>query len=174
MGSVPEIKMDWLIECVCHMCNEVPTFLRTYCICTTVSCIRAGDVRSWMQTCCQASCRHCLMTARPRCSDAYHSQRRDKPAINPAALKNCVAITDHTVSSPLARVTAGLAESNGSLPAGFMTHVTRRLTAKNRDRLRNPTLGNRVWENFTFIHISIGSQPVVTVRKHVKITKTRL
>jgi len=31
-----------------------------------------------------------------------------------------------------------------------MTHVTRRLTAKNRDQLRNPTLGNRVWASFTF------------------------
>ena len=28
--------------------------------------------------------------------------------------------------------------------AGFMTHVTWRLTAKNRDQLRNPALGNRV------------------------------
>jgi len=35
--------------------------------------------------------------------------------------------------------------------AGFMTHVTRRLTAKNRDQLRNPTLGNRVWATFTFL-----------------------
>jgi len=26
-----------------------------------------------------------------------------------------------------------------------VTHVTCRLTAKNRDRLRNPTLGDRVW-----------------------------
>jgi len=26
-----------------------------------------------------------------------------------------------------------------------MIHVTCRLTAKNRDQLRNPTLGNRVW-----------------------------
>ena len=25
------------------------------------------------------------------------------------------------------------------------------LTAKNRDRLRNPTLGNRVWASFTFL-----------------------
>ena len=31
-----------------------------------------------------------------------------------------------------------------------MTHVTRRLTAKNRDQLRNRTLGNRVWATFTF------------------------
>jgi len=30
-----------------------------------------------------------------------------------------------------------------------MTHVTCRLTAKNRDQLRNPTLGNRVWASFT-------------------------
>ena len=32
----------------------------------------------------------------------------------------------------------------------FMTHVACRLTAKNRDQLRNPTLGNRVWATFTF------------------------
>ena len=31
-----------------------------------------------------------------------------------------------------------------------MTHVTCRLTVKNRDQLRNPTLGNRVWATFTF------------------------
>jgi len=42
----------------------------------------------------------------------------------------------------VARVTAGLAESNDSLYiAVFMTHVTGRLTGKNRDQLRNPTLG---------------------------------
>jgi len=35
--------------------------------------------------------------------------------------------------------------------AGFMTHITCRLTAKNRDQLRNPTLGNRVWAAFTFL-----------------------
>ena len=29
-----------------------------------------------------------------------------------------------------------------------MTYVTCRLTAKNRDQLRNPTLGNRVWATF--------------------------
>jgi len=29
-----------------------------------------------------------------------------------------------------------------------MTHVTCKLTAKNRDQLRNPTLGNRVWATF--------------------------
>jgi len=32
-----------------------------------------------------------------------------------------------------------------------MTHITCRLTAKNRDQLRNPTLGNRVWDTFTFL-----------------------
>ena len=50
----------------------------------------------------------------------------------------------------VARVTAGLAESSGSLTAGFMTHVTRRLTAKDRDQLRNPTLGNRVCATFYY------------------------
>jgi len=33
-----------------------------------------------------------------------------------------------------------------------MTHVTCRLTAKNRDQLRNPTLGNRVRASFTSHH----------------------
>jgi len=32
-----------------------------------------------------------------------------------------------------------------------MTHVTCRLTAKNRVQLRNPMLGNRVWAAFTFL-----------------------
>jgi len=31
-----------------------------------------------------------------------------------------------------------------------MTHITCRLTAKNRDQLRKPTLCNRVWATFTF------------------------
>jgi len=34
-----------------------------------------------------------------------------------------------------------------------MTHVTCRLTAKNRDQLRNSTLGNRVWATFTFLDL---------------------
>jgi len=37
-----------------------------------------------------------------------------------------------------------------------MTHVTCRLTAKNRDQLRNPTLGNRVWATFTFYTNTVG------------------
>ena len=53
----------------------------------------------------------------------------------------------------VAGVTAGLTESNGSLPPCLMIHVTCRLTAKNRDQLRKPTLGNRVWATFTFIVI---------------------
>ena len=38
-----------------------------------------------------------------------------------------------------------------------MTHVTCRLTAKNRDQLQNPTLGNRVWATFTFYIHKTGS-----------------
>ena len=42
-----------------------------------------------------------------------------------------------------------------------MTHVTCRLTAKNRDQLRNHTLGNRVWATFSFYtlptHFSIAN-----------------
>jgi len=39
-----------------------------------------------------------------------------------------------------------------------MTHVTYGLTAKGRDQLRNPTLGNRVWATFIlyfFTNVSI-------------------
>jgi len=49
----------------------------------------------------------------------------------------------------VARVTAGLAGSNAAT-VGFMTYVTCRLTAKIRDQLQNPTLGNQVWATFTF------------------------
>jgi len=54
-----------------------------------------------------------------------------------------------------------------------MTHVTCRLTAKNRDQLRHPTLGNRVWATFTYLHsvsirthqtrdgsLAVNSQPI--------------
>ena len=34
-----------------------------------------------------------------------------------------------------------------------MTHVTCRLTAKNRDELRNPTVGNRVWATFYTVYL---------------------
>jgi len=35
--------------------------------------------------------------------------------------------------------------------AGFMTYVTCRLTAKNRDQLRIHTLGSQLWAAFTFL-----------------------
>jgi len=35
--------------------------------------------------------------------------------------------------------------------AELESHVTCRLTAKNRDQLWNPTLGNRVWATFTLL-----------------------
>ena len=50
-----------------------------------------------------------------------------------------------------AKLVAALLRVAGVTAAGFVTHVTCRLTANNRDQLRNPVLGNRVWANF-FIH----------------------
>ena len=49
-----------------------------------------------------------------------------------------------------------------------MTHVTCRLTAKNRDQLRNPTLCNRVWATFTFfIHYGHAAViPIYSARKY--------
>ena len=50
-----------------------------------------------------------------------------------------------------------------------MTHVTCRLTAKNRDRLRNPTLGNRVWATFTLFTLrSVGCEVVLCARACVR------
>ena len=63
----------------------------------------------------------------------------------------------------VAGVTAGLAESNGNLPPG-LTHVTCRLTAKHRDQLRNPTLGNLVWATFTFF--TCGESAVMPVARY--------
>ena len=39
-----------------------------------------------------------------------------------------------------------------------MTHVTCRLTAKNRDQLRNPTLGNRVWATLPLLYDCVSLQ----------------
>jgi len=54
----------------------------------------------------------------------------------------------------VAGVTAGLAESNGSLPR---VYDSRHLQAncQNRGQLRNPTLGNRVWATFTFFTLGV-------------------
>ena len=49
--------------------------------------------------------------------------------------------------------------------AGFMTHVTCRLTSKNRDQLRNPyTLSNRVWAAFAVIYPHLGLVKRVAAR----------
>jgi len=56
-----------------------------------------------------------------------------------------------------------------------MTHVTCRLTAKNRDHLRNPTLGNRVWATFFYLffkqlHVIINTSiMVVCVNMEIQV-----
>jgi len=50
-----------------------------------------------------------------------------------------------------------------------MTHVTCRLTAKNRDQLRNCTLGNRVLATFTFIIIIIIIIIIIMQTSHMYI-----
>jgi len=47
-------------------------------------------------------------------------------------------------------------------------HITCRLTEKNRDQLRNPTHGNRVWASFTFFCKFRGSEQA----KHSKRFRT--
>ena len=51
-----------------------------------------------------------------------------------------------------------------------MTHVTCRLTAKNRDQLRNPTLRNRVWATFTFLPFTFGySRPILVAVRSLSL-----
>ena len=45
-----------------------------------------------------------------------------------------------------------------------MTHVTCRLTAKNGDQLRNPTLSNRVWATFTFIRDYLTHKAITDIK----------
>jgi len=53
-----------------------------------------------------------------------------------------------------------------------MTHVTCRLTAKNRDQLRNPTLGNRVRATFTFVPLpDIGAHVLLQVIRAVLLNR---
>ena len=58
------------------------------------------------------------------------------------------------------------------MAAGFMTHVTNRWTAKNRDQLRNPTLGNRVWATITFFTVDkvTRSIMVIQLQKYLSMT----
>jgi len=48
-----------------------------------------------------------------------------------------------------------------------MTHVTCRLTAKNRDQLWNPMLGNQVWATFTFTCYFCVLQSVMFCKKNI-------
>ena len=59
-----------------------------------------------------------------------------------------------------------------------MTHITCRLTAKNRDQLRNLTLSDRVWATFTFIFVmecytSAARRPAPVRTKCIRIVSTQ-
>jgi len=49
-----------------------------------------------------------------------------------------------------------------------MTHVICWLTAKDRDQLRNPTLGNQVWATFTFLQGGPGKNGTYNLRKRLQ------
>ena len=55
-----------------------------------------------------------------------------------------------------------------------MTHVTCRLTAKNRDQLRNPTLGNRVWATFAFLLLHNSAVPLCACWARERALRKRL
>ena len=54
--------------------------------------------------------------------------------------------------------------------ARFMTYVTCRLTAKTRDQLRNPTLGNRVWATF-FTYTALRSRSLRPCKYQTSIVR---
>ena len=56
----------------------------------------------------------------------------------------------------------------------FMTHVTRRLTAKNRDQLRNPTLGNGVWATFMFYVFNAITSKSVLLTSLRRVVRSRI
>ena len=53
-----------------------------------------------------------------------------------------------------------------------MTHITCRPTAKNRDQLRNPTLGNRVRATFTFFTCFKAAQSLPAFHSSVRVSWT--
>jgi len=55
-----------------------------------------------------------------------------------------------------------------------MTHVTCRLTAKNRDQFRNLTLGNRAWATFTVFKVPPLSVTPVEFPEDLWRQKTRV
>ena len=61
--------------------------------------------------------------------------------------------------------------------AWFMTHVTCRLPAKNRDQLQNRTLGNRVRATFTFLadpHANVTLTQILTPNFHLSQPETNI
>ena len=65
-------------------------------------------------------------------------------------MRHAITMPSSTGSSPLkgCGVNCSPDGKQRQPTAGFMTHVTCRLTAKNRDQLRNHTLGDRLWATF--------------------------
>jgi len=55
------------------------------------------------------------------------------------------------VISLAGKVTAGLVESNGSLPMGLWLMSPTGWLPRNRDQLRMPNARNRVWDDFTLL-----------------------
>jgi len=55
-----------------------------------------------------------------------------------------------------------------------MTHITCRLTAKNRDQLQNPMLGNQVWATFTFFTPSLHKVRISCLTNDLLSTERRV
>ena len=108
--------------------------------------MRGGSVAEWLVSWTQAQ-KACVQIA---VTTLWGNSLRQTVHTHRASVHQAVKLVAALIR--VVTVTAGLAESNGSLPPGLdMTHITCRLTAKNWDHLRNPMLGNRVWATYLYL-----------------------
>jgi len=99
----------------------------------------------------------CMLNSDREGSQLKAQLRRYRETVGQTVHTHCASV--HEVAklvTALLRVAGGNCRPGGKYwqpTARFMTQVTRKMTAKNRDQLWNPTLGNPVWATFTFFLI---------------------
>jgi len=124
-----------------------------------------GSVAEWLACWTQAQkARVQIAVATLSCNSLRRTVRTHCASVRQAA----------TLAATLLRVAGANCRPGGKYrqpTAEFMTHVTCRLTARNRDQLRNPAIGNRVRASFTFTaEIKLESAPASRRRRRRKAT----
>ena len=156
-----------VVQCGCSHCSSrsVPLFMcceQVFSLLDAPACTdkysrsmvrTGGSVAEWLA--CWTQAQKGLGSNHSRDAVGYNSLRQTVPTHHASAHQTAKLAA---ALSRVARVTASLAESKRQPTAWFMTHVTCMVTAKNRDQLRNPTLGNRVRAIFYVFIVVTGSE----------------